>query len=353
LAAALGAVAAAVVAAALGGAAPAAADGASAEQASGTTVVQDPAKARDIARSLSPGEMRRAKPLDVELRGKGRATRARLGAKRRNGPAVGIPPSRPSGDAKVAREPRSYVPYDEYEVPFTSYYPFSTNGKVFFKYKHKRHGRKKWKWSVCSATVVSAENESVVFTAGHCVFNHGRKKYWYGKKWIFVPGYRYGVAPFGKFVARDLYAPNGWINSRHNDNYDIGAAVLYGNAGGRSVESAAGSRGIVWNADANQYYRAYGYPAEDPFDGETLWVCVTHYGGDDPNSLYYPGPATSVIGCDQTGGSSGGGWIVSAGYWEGYLNGVNSYGYDSEPTLTYGPYFGDAAGNLYNSVRNG
>jgi len=35
-----------------------------------------------------------------------------------------------------------------------------------------------------------------------------------------------------------------------------------------------------------------------------------------------------------------------------YLNGLNSYHYNSQPTREYGPYFGSGAVNLYNAVKN-
>ena len=46
-------------------------------------------------------------------------------------------------------------------------------------------------------------------------------------------------------------------------------------------------------------------------------------------------PPTLGIGCDMTGGSSGGGWIVGSN-----VVTVNSYGYDDQPDVMYGPYQG-------------
>jgi len=54
------------------------------------------------------------------------------------------------------------------------------------------------------------------------------------------------------------------------------------------------------------------------------------------------------IGCDMTAGSSGGGWIIDGQY----LNSSVSYGYDNDPIDLYGPYFGQAARNLFNRVRS-
>jgi hypothetical protein len=58
------------------------------------------------------------------------------------------------------------------------------------------------------------------------------------------------------------------------------------------------------------------------------------------------GPPMIGMGCDMREGSSGGGWIIR----NQYVNSVTSGGYDTLPELLFGPYFGDAVGNLYNGV---
>jgi hypothetical protein len=61
-----------------------------------------------------------------------------------------------------------------------------------------------------------------------------------------------------------------------------------------------------------------------------------------------------AIGCDMTGGSSGGGWVIEDASGNAFVNSVNSYKYisPSEPLAMYGPYHGDGTANLYNAVRN-
>ena len=51
------------------------------------------------------------------------------------------------------------------------------------------------------------------------------------------------------------------------------------------------------------------------------------------------------IGCDMTGGSSGGGWVVG-----NTVLSVNSYGYTTEPNVMYGPYQDSVAQNLYTTA---
>ncbi|MET9248601.1 hypothetical protein [Nonomuraea sp. NPDC003709] len=66
-----------------------------------------------------------------------------------------------------------------------------TIGKVFFLDKS---GQYRW----CSATSIQSRNRNLVATAGHCVFANGKDDVY--DKWIFVPGYYQGKAPFGVYV---------------------------------------------------------------------------------------------------------------------------------------------------------
>ncbi|SDL90290.1 hypothetical protein SAMN05421874_13241 [Nonomuraea maritima] len=67
-----------------------------------------------------------------------------------------------------------------------------TIGKVFFQDKD---GEYHW----CSATSIQSQYRNLVATAGHCVFEAGSKEDVYDK-WVFVPGYYQGKAPYGIYV---------------------------------------------------------------------------------------------------------------------------------------------------------
>jgi hypothetical protein len=66
-----------------------------------------------------------------------------------------------------------------------------TIGKVFFLDKA---GHYRW----CTATSIQSRNRNLVATAGHCVFEDGKNDVY--RKWIFVPGYYQGKAPWGVYV---------------------------------------------------------------------------------------------------------------------------------------------------------
>ncbi|MGP4098696.1 trypsin-like serine peptidase [Nonomuraea sp. KM90] len=65
-----------------------------------------------------------------------------------------------------------------------------TIGKVFFLDKA---GHYRW----CSATSIQSKHRNLVATAGHCVYETGEDVY---QKWVFVPGYYQGKAPWGVYV---------------------------------------------------------------------------------------------------------------------------------------------------------
>jgi V8-like Glu-specific endopeptidase len=219
--------------------------------------------------------------------------------------------------------------------PFSSHeaaqpYP-AMQGKVFFTMAGVDY--------VCSGTALTSANRSTVWTAGHCV-NDGAGTF--HTNWAFVPGYRNGSAPYGTWPARGLWTTSGW-NGSGDFSYDEGAAVVATN-GGQSLTDVVGGRGIAFNYSRSQSFVDYGYPAAPPFDGSKLWVCEAAHATDDTSAS----PATMGIGCDMTGGSSGGGWTVGNSVYS-----VNSYGYSNQPNVMYGPYMGTVAQGLYNSAQAG
>jgi hypothetical protein len=246
---------------------------------------------------------------------------------------AGAPTRARSTSAPVARAPRrsaAPIPYTRTEIADPSVAPFRSNGKLFgvtgggIAYD-------------CSATAVSSHNRSVVWTAGHCVFDETG----WARLLQFVPGYRSGTAPYGEWPALGAQAPVRWT-SFFSPSYDMAAIVVTARSDGVRLEDLVGARGFAYNVPRQQQFDVFGYPGTPPFDGERLYVCDTVYGFDDIGES----PPPLAIGCDMKEGSSGGGWIIQ----DTYLNSNVSYGYPREPEVLYGPYFGTAAGSLYQAA---
>jgi hypothetical protein len=219
-------------------------------------------------------------------------------------------------------------------IPFTRYEPNpnpAMHGKVFFSDGAYNY--------VCSGTALMSGNESVVWTAGHCVHSGPGSFY---TNWAFVPQYRDNVRPYGTWTARRLMTTSAWATTG-DFGYDLGAAVTNTN-GGATLTDTVGGRGAAFDRAAQQRYLSHGYPAATPFDGQRQYVCDSDLGGRDTSA----NPPTMAIGCDMTGGSSGGGWVVGND-----VLSVNSYGYSNQRNVMYGPYQGSVAQQLYASASSG
>ena len=209
--------------------------------------------------------------------------------------------------------------------------PVDHIGKVFFTLAGSNY--------VCSGNAVVSNNKSTVSTAGHCL-NEGPGAF--ATNFIFVPAYLNGAAPYGKWTAKALYAPAQWSNDG-NMQYDTGFAVM-NTLNGNFLSDVVNESGVEFNAARGLTYKAYGYPAASPFNGESLKSC---YGpaSNDPNNPQF---LTQGISCDMTGGSSGGPWFIGSNA-GGLQNSINSYGYSRSPVM-YGPYWGTVIQQTYTTA---
>ncbi|ADX72313.1 hypothetical protein Asphe3_11310 [Pseudarthrobacter phenanthrenivorans Sphe3] len=207
--------------------------------------------------------------------------------------------------------------------------PVSHIGKVFFTLGGSNY--------VCSGNAVSSTNGSTVSTAGHCL-NEGPGAF--ATKFIFVPAYENGSAPYGQWTAKSLHAPTQWSGSG-DMAYDTGFAVMNRDASNRTLTEVVGGSGVAFNQPRGLAYKSFGYPAASPFNGETLKSC-TGTATNDPNNPQF---GTQGIPCDMTGGSSGGPWFIGTDS-SGLQNSVNSYGYNRSAVM-YGPFWGSVIQQTY------
>ncbi|KUH36764.1 MULTISPECIES: trypsin-like serine peptidase [Streptomyces] len=208
-----------------------------------------------------------------------------------------------------------------------------TSGRVFFTHQGRT--------ASCSGNAVTSKNQSTVITAGHCVKYQGS---WH-TNWVFVPAYDNGQAPYGQWTATKTLTTPQW-QANEDINHDVGAAVV-APLNGRTLTSVTGAQGVQFNGGYNKAMYAFGFPAASPYDGSKLVYCS---GNSSKDFLF---SQDHSLGCNMTGGSSGGPWFTgfSEATGTGLQVSVNSFGYTFLPNRMFGPYFGNEAQALYDQAQ--
>ncbi|WP_030339803.1 trypsin-like serine peptidase [Streptomyces sp. NRRL S-1022] len=280
-----------------------------------------PAAAQHEARAFWTAErMRSATPLDLLLT---EQAAGHLKSPPHTGRPVSVAPTRPA----LASFPQAGGPWTGGGAVVR------TSGRVFFTFQGRT--------ASCTGDAVTSQNASTVLTAGHCVKYQGS---WH-TNWVFVPGYDNGNAPYGQWTAAKTLTTPQWEASE-DINYDVGAAVVTP-LNGRTLTSVVGAQGVQFNGGYNKPMHSFGFPAASPYDGTKLIYCS---GNSSKDFLF---SQDHGLGCNMTGGSSGGPWFT--GFDEasgtGLQASVNSFGYTFLPNRMFGPYFGDVVKALYDQAR--
>ncbi|SDL46435.1 trypsin-like serine peptidase [Nonomuraea jiangxiensis] len=98
--------------------------------------------------------------------------------------------TKPGTTAPIGEEKKTAAKVQNVNMP-------KTIGKVFFV---NSKGEKKW----CSATSIQSTYRNLVATAGHCVYDTAAGSD-VMDKWVFVPGYYQGRAPWGIYVGYQAF----------------------------------------------------------------------------------------------------------------------------------------------------
>ncbi|GGP33194.1 trypsin-like serine peptidase [Streptomyces abikoensis] len=285
---------------------------------------------RDAVAFWTPERMRSATPLDVPgAAPDGLAARAARPAAESRGAVSTVAPTVPAAPSAGVRSlPQAGGPWTGGGAVV------HTIGRVFFTFQNRT--------ASCSGDAVTSKNGNVVLTAGHCVKYQGS---WH-TNWVFVPGYHDGQSPYGTWAAAKTLSTPQWTASEDMNN-DIGAAVV-GPVDGKRLTDVVGGQGLEFNGGYNKDMYAFGFPAASPYDGSKLIYC------SGTSSKDFLLTQDHGLGCNMTGGSSGGPWFTSfdESTGAGLQASVNSFGYTFLPNTMFGPYFGDEAKNLYDTAQN-
>ena len=209
-------------------------------------------------------------------------------------------------------------------------YASAATGRVFF------HNPRTGGDYSCSASALNSPSRQLVVTAGHCV-NGGRGGTWM-TKWVYVPDYRSGSAPYGVFAAKSFRTFQAWITSSTAAR-DVAMVTTWPN-NGRKLVDVTGGNGITWNGSRASLVYVLGYPSNF-YQGRIQMYCD---GWTSPER----GTSRFQIHCRYGPGASGGPWLrwYNTGTGLGYVDGVTSTG-----SLSTGwdqsPYFDAYVAALY------
>ncbi|WP_052847709.1 trypsin-like serine peptidase [Streptomyces avicenniae] len=184
--------------------------------------------------------------------------------------------------------------------------PVGTVGKLVWDAGGGRLG-------MCSGSVVDAPNGSVVATAAHCVRTRETPdppaEVW------FVPGYDHGKDSYREdgWRVTGFHTPEGWDISRDTTeilHHDYAFLTLAERDGVTVQEAHGANRLVVEPVPQDRDVAVLGYPAIEPYDGESLHYCA------GPTDVLDAAEADEAnVGgllledCDLTAGSSGGPWL--------------------------------------------
>jgi len=194
-------------------------------------------------------------------------------------------------------------------------YPYRAAGKLFFLIDKVSY--------ICSASLIKP---GIVVVAAHCVANYGKSQFYAG--WQFIPGYRNGSAPYGKWSVYQA-----WIKTAYYNGTD--GCAQYG------VICPDDVAVLILNANA----KTGAYPGT-----ATGWFGYWYGGGFTSNGLFqitqlgYPAgldnaaymerndsqgytnsklSKNTIIGSNMNGGSSGGPWVENFGLPSGLTGETN------------------------------
>ncbi|PWI16485.1 serine protease [Streptomyces sp. Act143] len=174
----------------------------------------------------------------------------------------------------------------------------------------------------CTASVVRSPGRDLVVTAAHCLDGAGDDL-------VFVPGYRDGTAPYGKWRVTRRFLPDGW-----DEDSDVAFAVV-AERHGRGVEDVVGgNRFTPGTATGATAVTVTGYP-----DSREVPLRCTNK--PTPHSR-----TQQRIDCpDLSGGTSGSPWVNGDGQVVGVLGGHEQGGVTDD--TSYSVVLGAKAAALY------
>jgi len=217
----------------------------------------------------------------------------------------------------TSNRPFSTSRVDMYGQRLSRKYPNRITGKLFFKIGSATY--------VCSASSIKP---GVVVTAGHCLYDNAGDQFYSG--WEFIPAYYQDgtvgeKAPYGRYSYKTAYVMGGYVNPPEGDNvvnnYDVGVIVMKKRTNPNTgTDMYPGERtgwyGYGWNGwgytdglndGSKTLIHQLGYPVSHDHG----WQMQANDSEGTKETQF--GAMSIMIGSRETGGSSGGPWLVNYG----------------------------------------
>jgi V8-like Glu-specific endopeptidase len=174
----------------------------------------------------------------------------------------------------------------------------------------------------CTASVVRSPHRDLVVTAAHCLDDGDGGL-------VFVPGYRDGQAPYGRWKVKERYLPEGWSKGQDEDS-DVAFATVEGDV----QDVVGGNPFVTGTATGATGVTVTGYPSlRDVPIGCT----------NKPTA--HSRTQQRIVCPDFTGGTSGSPWVNGDGQVVGVLGGHEQGG--ATPDVSYSVVLGAEAAALY------
>ncbi|MEV1167718.1 hypothetical protein [Nonomuraea sp. NPDC049784] len=187
--------------------------------------------------------------------------------------------TKPGSTAPIGEEKKTTAKVQNVNMP-------KTIGKVFFV---NSKGEKKW----CSATSIQSKYRNLVATAGHCVYDTATNSD-VMSKWVFVPGYYQGRAPWGIYVGKQAFTHYDFDVYEDYDR-DYAFVTVY-----NGVQIGSGTPKQVSKADWDKYTGV-----KDAKDVEITQAeyqkTVDLNGGETPDAWAKASNFDDLVGPDYTG----------------------------------------------------
>ncbi|MFE4536576.1 trypsin-like serine peptidase [Streptomyces scopuliridis] len=193
-------------------------------------------------------------------------------------------------------------------VPLTTTYPMNLVGKLF---SYDDQGNEA---GTCSASVITTQTKSTIWTAAHCV-HRGDKSGDAGfyKDLMFIPAYSNGASPWGIWMATTKYAPVGYTEESDNLESDFAAVELAPEPDYGKIQDAMGAFGYSFGSADHADAVTAGYPGEGyqrtDLDGEYMMAC---YGNAEDYANFNPFDNRIKMDCDMGKGASGGPMLIAS-----------------------------------------